>query len=401
MQGFDIWITLLLARMLNKTAKYRVCLPYDMPVEFDQQIHTRFDRMPMIVAQNNANLGQIECNTTICGKLKPDSSHVHANCYTRPKHYADLYPIWRVDFAILVPNWKAPNIDMNVVIIFLSFYCIYAWVVAIIRRLAQNLTPKVRCSHTMQSFYFDAYRTLLGLAAEIRLANRVDRFMLMFTTLLAMLVASTVSLYFFKMQLLSVRYTFNTVGDVISSQLPIYAQNFHIGVPIMRWRQNVSHIRYSSLPEIMQLMHEDVGEVAIIWPTESFVFIQRNYGIRVNNWRLLTVPMGHRFKSYSLAIGAIRLADRLKIGLMRASELGFELFYSRCNERLPYKEWLKDKQVLEREAENRGQSNVGSFLNVCIGGNCIAFFVFVCECLQNIRLRTITNRLYLRFRLYM
>lgn len=402
LQGFDIWISLLLARMMKKTVEFRLCLPHSLLfVPSDEDVRQRFDRMPTIIAQHNANLEYIHSNTPICDLLYAEGSHLHANSYTRPKHFVDMYPMWRVDFVILVPNWKASNFDMSVTLMFFVLFNIYPVLAAIVRRVARNLSTQVHTAHTMLDFYYDTFRTLLGVPGEMELTNPVDRFLLICTSMLAMMVASTVSTFLFKVHMLSVRYSFNNFEDVVrSSQLPIYALNVRIGTSIMHYRLNANQISHCSLPQIMELMHEDNGQAAIILSTESLLFVQRNFGFYVKNFRLLKVPCGHRLKSFSLANSAIRLAGQLKCSLMRASELGFDLFYRRCNARLAHKEWLKDKKQLEREAKKRGHANVASFLNVVIGGNCCAVILFLCEFLSTkiVGIRVFTHQLYLRLK---
>lgn len=304
---------------------------------------------------------------------------------------------------MLVPKLDQSHVDTDVALVFFGLYIIYPLIAASFRRLAQHLCGQTRTSQTVQSFFFDTSRTMLGLPTTLKLTTGIDHFLLIFTLLLAMFIDSTINLYLFKVQLLSVRYAFSTVDDVIRSQIPIYALDSQDGLPNMCWLLKGSPIIRIKLARMMHLLYKDNKNAAIVLSMDSLEFIQRHYGISQTSFRMLPTHIGHRFASYSISTGAIRLADHLKYNLLRTREFGFDRFYGGCNTLLNYKEWLKDKQQLETEAESRrrGLGFIDSFMNLVLSGHLMAIVVFLWEYMSTKCVRALTDQLCVRVKMYL
>lgn len=257
-QGLDIWMPLLLARTLNKTAIFRTCIPYYAQFRQEHK-YLGSDQLAFTVATKNVNLERVDINISFCKNYYADGSHLQANTFIKPLHFLDLYPHCQVQFAVLVPNNHKGNVDAKFSIIFGVVYMMYPFFVAFLRRQAQICATNVHSERTMQTLFFDTIQSVLGFPTPIRLTNRIDHLLQTFTLLLAILTNSTVSMYLLNMKLTSLQYQFSTVDDVIHSDLPIYAVDYAIGVPNLRWGMNADQIRYHNLSQIIDLMYEDGG----------------------------------------------------------------------------------------------------------------------------------------------
>lgn len=391
LQGYDIWMALLLVKMLNKTAKTTACLPrvttlYPFLNEF---LRSRTDSLRNATVKHNTYLEQASANICICNELNMNHLQIRAEVFNRPENFRDLYPHWNVKFSMLVPN----DIDNSYVsylsMIKIYLHNIFPLTVTMLRRLAQTFAKSDHTPRSFQSYYFDTVQIILCLPSTRRAQNRADRFLKMFTSVFAMFMNSSVMLLLLNMQLMTRGHVFSSEKEVLLSHIPIYALENHID---LCWSVNETRIQKRDMKGMMELMYEDGGQVALIMPTVLIDWIERYYGIGRKSFRMLPVPIGHKFASYSIPISSIRLAERLKYVLMQTADYGFKMFYDKCNDRMNYRQWYTERLQDQRTTTIRGGYLLESdmLLALMLYGFLSGIVVFVCE-LKWTKLRNIWN----------
>lgn len=333
-QGEELWLADLLARMLNLRARHVVLHPSlslwfaekSRITQRNQQIYAH------LLARVRPHLPQYRSRLHRSYDIANNSAHIHLDMVYLQRGFRSLYPHRSIAIVLIVPNDRLYSVRVDTLAIGALVLLVYPLVVARLRLAAQSTSPHRRKRHRFQRLWLDTFRMLLaGSTAVPGRTAAIDSALWLGTAVLALLNGTIVCCYLFEANAFGARFVYDRLDDVLRDRLPICGHAIYRDLFAVqangdgRWRELTA-------PQVLDWLCADGGDGALVFTDVGYALLDCMYGIQYRRSRELPVSLAEQRLALAIAApAAVELGARLKVAVLRAVQYGFVDWYNRCN----------------------------------------------------------------------